>query len=73
MEQKTTIVCSSRMMDQYKKSIEALVDDELDLKNKQRTLDLIRHIPELQTYYSTLLKQKYALQKWWKYEKDKVH
>ena len=61
------------MLDQYKDKIEALVDGELSPQGRKKMLDMIRHIPELQAYYSTLLKQKYALKKWWATEKGKVH
>ena len=61
------------MLDHYKHSIEALVDDELSPQNRKKILELIQHVPELQSYYATLLKQKYALQKWWHHEKEKVH
>tara|TARA_B100001750_G_scaffold246248_1_gene267967 strand:+ start:1691 stop:1876 length:186 start_codon:yes stop_codon:yes gene_type:complete len=61
------------MLEKYKESIEALVDGELDSRQKKHILQLIQHVPELQAYYSTLMKQKYVLQKWWGEERDKIH
>ena len=74
MEQKSSIArIHDMMLDHYKHRIEALVDDELSPQSRKKTLELIRHVPELQAYYATLLKQKYSLQKWWHKEKEKVH
>jgi hypothetical protein len=73
VEQKACGDCSSSMLEQYKQTIEALVDGELDLHKKRKILEIIRHVPEMQSYYATLLKQKYALQKWWSHERNNIH
>lgn len=61
------------MLEKYKETIDALVDGELDPQKRQHILQLIQHVPELQVYYSSLIKQKHALQKWWSEEREKSH
>lgn len=61
------------MLNEYKEVIEALVDDQLDQRMKKQALWLVRHNPDMQAYYFTLLDQKRALRVWWLHEQYRRH